>query len=296
MVNAGEALTQLRRFLGSSRRYLVASLAVSVTGGAAVAVAVVLVPSMAIPLATTVLLLSVLVALGVLRVAIRAEAASLRAQVSLEAAHGAAPLAWSEYALPAPELLTILHEIEERVAPQVVECGSGVSTLFIARALKSRGEGRLVSIEEDPAWASRLAGLLDREGLNDVVRIVAPPLVEQSCLGRTIRWYDMTHRDLPAGDPIDILIVDGPTGTSSPLARLGAVPALWSALADDAVVFLDDVHRADEKAVARLWCREFPLRVGVLAGLPRLLRFERFSRDEGGGARAIPPAKARDHD
>ena len=72
-------------------------------------------------------------------------------------------LPWSEWALRPAALAAVCNEIVIADRREVVELGSGVSTVVLGRLLGQRG-GRLSSVEHDPAWAGVVRGLLERTG------------------------------------------------------------------------------------------------------------------------------------
>ena len=80
---------------------------------------------------------------------------------------------------------------------------------------------------------------------------------------RGLRWYDEAAladglREALQGDPIDLLVVDGPPAhaVGHGLARYPALPALEDRLAPGATVVLDDAERPGEQEVLRRWERE----------------------------------------
>jgi hypothetical protein len=137
----------------------------------------------------------------------------------------------------------------------VVEASSGVSTLVIGYSLKRLGQGRLVSLEHDARFVALARERIAMHGLEEFVTVVHAPLVEVEVGGGEWPWYDL--RTLPPGDPIDLLVVDGPPGASHRLARYPALPLLYRRLGDRAIVVLDDGNRPDEKEIAARWGREF---------------------------------------
>jgi predicted O-methyltransferase YrrM len=149
-------------------------------------------------------------------------------------------------------LLTLVDRIlcAERVGT-VVELGSGASTVWIAMALKQRGEGSLISVEHDPAFAWSASEEIERRGLGDVVQIRLAPLVEQEIDGVTCPWYDRGK----IGEIADVtlLFVDGPPGSLASQSRAPAYPAFQPVLADGAWVILDDIDRPDEREIVEMW-------------------------------------------
>lgn len=203
------------------------------------------------------------------------EVAELRALVALQETAFAAPLPWSAWALPPRALTDVLVTIQRSLATSIVECGSGVSTLHIARLLRALGRGHLTSLEQDPDWAAFVREILKQNQLDTWATVVEAPLVEQTYLEHTIEWYDVPPSAAPA--TIDLLVVDGPRGVQGKLARLGAVPHFWPKLSASVTIYLDDADRPEERAIAELLCARFPLaavRVPTERGLIKLTRLD----------------------
>jgi predicted O-methyltransferase YrrM len=136
----------------------------------------------------------------------------------------------------------------------VVECGSGSSTVLIAACLRQLGQGRLVALEHDAAFAHRTERLLTMHGLDEVGRVIEAPLERRSIDGRVYEWYSDVLGQHPR--EIDVLIVDGPPGDTGPLARYPAVPLLKEGLSPNCVILLDDANRADEQSIGKRWAEE----------------------------------------
>ena len=137
----------------------------------------------------------------------------------------------------------------------VVECGSGASTMWIGRALRRLGDGRLISLEDSADWFAIVNGLLQQEGLSSV-EVRHAPLEPIKVAGHEQPWYSASA--LADIDEIDLLLVDGPPGRTSKLARYPAVPALRDKLRPGATIMLDDCNRRDEKQTLQKWLAEVP--------------------------------------
>ena len=159
----------------------------------------------------------------------------------------------------AADPLLLRHAVEmlaELRPGLVVECGSGSSTVILARCLRRLGVGRLVSLEHDPEFARRTQAQLKLHGVEDVVTLVTAPLVERRAPdGRALRWYAPNYEPALSA-PVDVLLVDGPPGSEGPRARYPALPLLASHLAPACAVLLDDTDRQDEREIAQEWARE----------------------------------------
>lgn len=190
-----------------------------------------------------------------------------------------ARLGWTRAHLPATDgwagtpglLLTLVDEVEARRPRLVVEFGSGLSTLVLARALALHvPEARLVSFDHDVGFAGITRRRLAALGLAAEVRHA--PLADASALGVEGQWYD--HGPLPQG--IELLLIDGPPAWLNEGARAAAGPAAFPHLAPGGVVLLDDADRPGERANARAWAAAFPgiswQRIGRAKGILRGIR------------------------
>lgn len=156
------------------------------------------------------------------------------------------------WAATTPTVIYLVENVLSDARPPVVlECGSGTSTVWIAAALRRRGEGRVVALEHDLAYAAQTRRDLTRRGLGDIASIVDAPLVECTTAAGAAPWYDLT--DLGDLDGITLLFVDGPPASTAPHARRPAFELLVDRLADDAIVVLDDTHRDVEREIVEEW-------------------------------------------
>lgn len=167
-------------------------------------------------------------------------------------------LPWSEWALRPAALVAVCNEIVLADRREVVELGSGVSTVVLGRLLGQRG-GRLSSVEHDPAWAGVVRGLLETDGLGDAVRLIEAPLEPHPLALDGAHWYSGSAlAELPAD--IDLLLVDGPPGNDEGIerSRHPSLPVLGERLGAGAIVVLDDAERPGEQAILERWSTEYP--------------------------------------
>jgi len=167
------------------------------------------------------------------------------------------------WALSPRGMLQALDLIEDPGVALVVECGSGTSTLFLARALQLKGSGRLVSLEHLSEYAERTRSALEEHGLDEFAEVRLAPLEGVAVDGTSYLWYaPSSFADLSAAD---VVIVDGPPGSTGTWARFPAYPLLREALNEVAVLLVDDIGRADERAMVDAW-----LEMGGLVETPAL--------------------------
>lgn len=167
------------------------------------------------------------------------------------------------------------HALDAR--PRVVlECGSGLSTVILARCLQGNGTGHLYSLEHDPECVRHVNYQLIRQGLSEWATVLEAPLEPVTLTGETWPWY--ATEKLPDLQ-IDMLVIDGPPGRIRRHARYPAGPLVFPRLTPGAVAFLDDAKRRKEQRILKRWAREFPhLRQEFLAcekGVAKLLNTPR---------------------
>lgn len=157
-----------------------------------------------------------------------------------------------------PDALVLLVQEMLDVKPSlVVECGSGVSTLWMALAIKQRGlDTRIVALDHEAEYADKTNRLLRHHGVSDIAEARIAPLADVTSGDGTQPWYDPAAiADLKE---IGLLFVDGPPAATGELARLPAVPQLWDKLAETASIVVDDFIREDEQAMVDRWVEAHP--------------------------------------
>jgi predicted O-methyltransferase YrrM len=172
-------------------------------------------------------------------------------------------LPWTVMAMRPSAVATLLNDVVINRRRCIVECGGGISTVYIARLLQRIGAGHLYTVEHDAGWARLLGDALSAEGVGDRVTVLHAPLAESPYSWNGAPWYSAASLD-PLTDvaPIDLLVVDGPPAHESkdPHARYPALPYFHDRLAQDFTVVLDDVRRRGELDITARWESEFGLR------------------------------------
>ena len=182
----------------------------------------------------------------------------------VEALHNLYAMIDIEHALPAsrgwpasPDLLLLLVDLVDRHRPTlVVECGSGLSTLCFALAMRRQGiDGKVIALEHLEPYAEQSRELLRRHGVSDIAEVRFAPLEPVVIGDLEVDWYAR-----PAWDQLDdvgLLFVDGPPGGLSSHSRYPSVPYFVDRLAPGAHVVLDDYRRDQERDIVARWQREY---------------------------------------
>ena len=168
-------------------------------------------------------------------------------------------------ALPATAVLLTEYVRELPAGSTIVELGSGATTLWLALAGHRRGgDVRIVSLDTSAEWATVTRRALERNAVDALVDLRVAALSPLTTSEGEQLWYDEAGwSDLA---DIALLFVDGPPGTTGPLARFPAVEVLGSRLAPNAIVVMDDADRTDEREIVQRW-RDIELPAGRLMPL-----------------------------
>jgi predicted O-methyltransferase YrrM len=198
------------------------------------------------------------------------QTAHLRSTIGIAATAGGIPTYWTEHSITPETLNQIQQLIAALGVRQVLELGSGLSTLLIAHSFRRAGGGKVLSLDDDARWATQTTATLEREGLASFADVRVAPLKDVTSGGRTSPWYDISS--VSAEARFDLVIVDGPPAWKGDrLARLPALYELRKHLGANGVLVLDDAGRGGEGEIARQWQRDFPdlhfRMVGVGRGL-----------------------------
>ncbi|MFA7615949.1 MAG: class I SAM-dependent methyltransferase [Weeksellaceae bacterium] len=157
------------------------------------------------------------------------------------------------------EIQHICNEIMANKRRNIVEFGSGFSTICIAQMLKSNKiEANFISVDNNPDWILFLKEILKNQNLEEYVNFVTAPLADvpsQYGWKEQKTWFntEVLDNELKQINNVDMIIVDGPEGDSTSFARYSAVPYLKNKLNNSFSVFLDDAHRKHEIEITNQW-------------------------------------------
>lgn len=171
---------------------------------------------------------------------------------------------WTGAAIHPTALVYLLNDIIIHDRNFIVECGSGISTIFIASVLKDQNKkGCFYSIDHDEDWIQIVKKYLKARDLLEYVTFVHAPL--STCnIGweNTSLWYDTTVLEEKIGSgPIDLLIVDGPPANEpgKKYSRYPAIPYFYKNLSDKYHIIVDDACRDAEIKIVKKWAKDYGL-------------------------------------
>ena len=153
------------------------------------------------------------------------------------------------WAASADVLLTLVN-ISQKVKPKVVlDLGSGISTLVLAKATPA---AKVFSIDHLEEFAGKTKSLLADHEITNVDLRVAP--LRPNSAGSD--WYELSV--LSDIDQIDLLFIDGPPGSKDEKARHPVLAHCLSRLSPKAVIVIDDAAREGEQVLAEMFLEALP--------------------------------------
>lgn len=143
----------------------------------------------------------------------------------------------------------------------IIEFGSGLSTILIARLIKKNNLScKIYSIEHDKKWFDLLNTMLKKENTFENVVSIHAPLISSKKTKNNLDWYDEESiiNSLPKNILFDLVIIDGPPAheKSKSLSRYPALPFVRNKLNNSYSIYLDDACREGEQGVIKYWTEE----------------------------------------
>lgn len=174
-------------------------------------------------------------------------------------------LPWSGASVRPTALVYLLNDIIINDRNTIAECGSGLSTMYIASLFKQLGirEKKIYSIDHDAGWLKIIERELKKYQLDEYVHLIHAPLSSTDIsYKRDLEWYDtaILDRNMPENS-IDLLFVDGPPAKKKGYewSRYPALPYFKDRLSDDFAVIVDDADRKGEAFIVKKWQEKFKL-------------------------------------
>ena len=146
-------------------------------------------------------------------------------------------------------LLTLLHHAKQSNPKTILDLGSGMSTLVLA---KSAPAAKVFSIDNSAEYAGKTKEMLSLHKVTNAEVRVAPLKAHAS----GVDWYDVSK--LADVSDIDLLFIDGPPGSKNDRARHPALTECLSKLSPRAIIVIDDAGRDGEKDLAHEFAKALP--------------------------------------
>jgi hypothetical protein len=167
--------------------------------------------------------------------------------------------------------LYLIELIEFNDYDLIIEFGSGISTVIVAKTIANMAKRRqgkppveLISFDHLNQYYQQTLAKLKHEGLDGAVQLHHAPLYDYTAPnGKVYPYYacldilvEAAQRCTVSGLRV-LVIVDGPPGITGPHARYPAGPIIFSLFKGAQIdLLLDDYIRDEEKQIAKIWREE----------------------------------------
>jgi len=163
---------------------------------------------------------------------------------------------FTDYALSPYSIAHILNDLAINLRKNIVEFGSGTSTIYVALFLQKHSAGQtFISFDQDAAWqqalkSNYLNGIPFNK--NQHIKLIHAPLkITEYGKQDESKWYCEETVNKNIEKKVDCIIVDGPTGDVNKYSRYPVINFIANNLTDNGVVFVDDAYREDETVLIR---------------------------------------------
>lgn len=162
----------------------------------------------------------------------------------------------TSYSLSYQAIQHILNDIIIHRPKNIIEFGSGISTLVISNFIKKNNLNiTFYSIDENSEYQKKLG--LDSK----VVTLIDSPIKKLNALSykKQGSWYDLPSELINSDIKFDLIIIDGPKGNLSKLSRYGVLNFLEGRINEKSILFLDDTNRKDEQFLMKELSKKYRL-------------------------------------
>jgi predicted O-methyltransferase YrrM len=168
---------------------------------------------------------------------------------------------FSHFSMCVTDLEIVINSVFFGKSKKILECGSGLSTIAIAKFLKNDPDAKIISLEHDKEWIEIMNRLIEREGLTNIV-IHYTPLIDFDIDSVKGKWYDISNVNLDSD--FDMLVIDGPPSYKKGLllSRYPAISLIQNKLKKDGMFYMDDFRRTGEVEVLKKWEQKIKLNPG----------------------------------
>lgn len=170
-------------------------------------------------------------------------------------------LPFTPFSLNPYTIIHILNDILFNDRKQIVEFGGGISTIIISRFIKVNNlNTKILSIDNNESWQKIIFKEVEKYDCSNNLSQICCNIVEHENKDLKVYdndfWYDykkVKNSIDKLETKIDLVIVDGPSTSTSKFVRYPALPTIQSKLATSTSIFLDDIKRPAEKEILEKW-------------------------------------------
>jgi len=169
-------------------------------------------------------------------------------------------LPFTPFSLNPYTIIHILNDILLNDRKQIIEFGSGLSTIIIAQFIKTNNlKTKILSIDNNKDWQSIIYKEVEKYDCGKNLVLLHADIDKNEDKEFMIQnnefWYnnDVIKSAIDKIENIDLVVVDGPSTGTSTYARYPAYLSVKRKLASSYCIFLDDTRRKAEREIIEKW-------------------------------------------
>jgi predicted O-methyltransferase YrrM len=147
-------------------------------------------------------------------------------------------------------LACICNDVVINSKNNILELGSGISTIILARLLKKNNlNAKITSIDESLEWINILKNILQNEDLLKYVDFLYIPTVKSLEVDLTYKYQEEVISNLLKNQKFDLILIDGPKAWphGKKMSRASNSKIIMNHLENNFSIFIDNANRVGEK-------------------------------------------------
>lgn len=158
---------------------------------------------------------------------------------------------YSKYTVSYVDLNEICKSLILRNPNNILEFGSGLSTLVLSKLFCNYTNVKIFSIEHNFEWFKFMNKQIENNNLKNI-KLIHSNLKKVEFESFSGNWYDLDFNKFPN---FDAILIDGPPSNSKnfPYSRFFSKDVLLDKLNHLGYIYMDDVDRDAEKKILENW-------------------------------------------
>lgn len=172
-------------------------------------------------------------------------------------------LPYTESSLRFSSITYLLNDIVINNRKCIVEFGSGISTICIAKLIQQLNlkDITVFSVDNNQEWLDIISGYLNGAIDQDKFNLIHADLCKNGLSLGSNSWYNISALEKlnDYKGKVDCVVIDGPEAwyKDIELSRYPALPYIYEYLTENCSIFLDDTNRCGEQLILNKWKQNF---------------------------------------
>jgi len=174
--------------------------------------------------------------------------------------HSGKYLPFTSSSLKMKPLACVINNIVVHNRKSILEMGSGISTIIIARLFKlNEINGHILSIDENYEWQKIISNFIKEEKLEQYVTFINAPVEKTKNLENSYGYNKVVVKNALQEKYFDLILIDGPSAWSSSniMSRASNFELFENNLQENFTIFIDNADRSGEKKLGKYITSKF---------------------------------------